>query len=172
MRNFAALLILVFTSFPSHASETIEKYVPNAQIVGEGRLTVFTFDIYDARLYAPNGTFLNQPPFAIELSYLRNIDGKKIADQSAEEMRNLHTVNEIKLADWHTQMRQIFPDVTAGDSITGIYTHSDQCHFYKGPQNIGHINDAQFCSLFFDIWLSEETRSPILRKKLLGELKR
>ena len=102
---------------------------------------------------------------------MRNIDGKKIADRSAEEMRNLSGVNELELADWHTQMRQIFPRVTTGDSITGIYEDTNKCNFYKDTQKIGQISDSKFCSLFFDIWLSEDTRSPSLRKKLLGEQK-
>lgn len=169
MPSFIAIFILIFTALPGYASETVNKYISNAEIVGEGRLAVFTFDIYDARLYAPDGVFVNAPPFALELSYLRSIEGKKIADRSAEEIRNLRNVNEMLLADWHTQMRQIFPNVTAGDSITGIYTDTNKCQFYKDNQKIGQVSDANFCSLFFDIWLNEDTKSPSLRKKLLGE---
>ena len=109
-------------------------------------------------------------PFALKLSYLREIEGKKIADRSIEEMRDQGIQDEVKLATWHSQMRNIFPDVDAGINLTGISTDKGEAVFYKDNLEIGRISDPQFSKAFFDIWLNEQTSAPDLRRKLLGAL--
>ena len=83
-------------------------YVPDARKVGEGRLTYFFWDIYDAALYAPRGVWTNSPPFALQLSYLRAIPGKDIADRSAEEMRKQGFNDFTTLAVWHQKNARDF----------------------------------------------------------------
>lgn len=150
-----------------NASENVKLYIPNAKTVGEGRFKFLMWNLYDAKLYAENGTFNKDQSFALELSYLRDLSGKKIADQSAEEMRKIGAKNEIKLATWHSQMRDIFPDVEQGEEITAIKSKNTTI-FYKNSLEIGRIKDIEFSQYFFDIWLSKDTSTPNLRKKLLG----
>ena len=166
VRTACALAILGIT--PAHALEHIKTYVPAAQKVGEGRLTYLFWDVYDAALYAPQGMLNDGQPFALKLSYLRDIEGKKIADRSAEEMRDQGFDDEVKLATWHAQMRKIFPDVQEGETITGVYTRGGGSVFYKDNIRIGVINDPEFSEAFFNIWLSDKTSAPDLRRKLLG----
>jgi hypothetical protein len=105
---------------------------------------------------------------ALKLSYLRTLRGRKIADRSIEEMRGIGITDEVKLAAWHTQMRNIFPDVQDGVSLTGVWTASGESIFFKNGQEIGRIKDPDFGKAFFDIWLSDKTSAPRLRQKLLG----
>ncbi len=169
MHRFIGMLGMLLWLVQANATTLIEAHIPNAQMVASGRLTVFLFDVYDASFYTENGKREVEPPFALKLSYLRDIDGEKIADQSAEEIRNQGRVDEIKLADWHSQMRNIFPDVKKGDSITGIYKTTNECSFYKNNRLLGQISDGQFCEVFFDIWFGEKTSAPALRNKLIGQ---
>ena len=169
MHKIIIFISMMFSLLEVHAATIIEEHIPNAQMVASGRLTVFLFDVYDASFYTENGKREVEPPFALKLSYLRDIDGEKIADQSAEEIRNQGRVDEIKLADWHSQMRNIFPDVKKGDSITGIYKTKNECSFYKNNRFLGQISDNQFCDVFFDIWFGEKTSAPSLRNKLIGQ---
>jgi len=150
------------------SQDYIRNYVPQAQKVGEGRLTVMVWDVYDAALYAPQGAWKKDEPFALQLSYLREIEGGKIADRSIEEMRAQGITDEVKLAAWHTQMRKIFPDVREGMILTGVYTKSGTTIFYKDGAEVGRVNDPEFSRAFFDIWLDESTNAPALRRKLLG----
>ena len=166
VRTACALALLGIT--PAHALEHIRTYVPSAKKVGEGRLTYLFWDVYDATLYAPKGSWQEGKPFALQLSYLREIEGKKIADRSVEEMRNQGIKDEVKLATWHAQMRNIFPDVDEGVRLTGVYTEKGEAVFYKGDREVGRINDPEFSKAFFDIWLNEKTSAPDLRRKLLG----
>lgn len=155
---------------PAYAKSRIQSYVPSAQKVGQGRLTYMFWDVYDATLYAPEGTWEEDKPFALQLSYLRNLHGKKIADRSIHEMREQGIDDEVKLATWHAQMKSIFPDVNEGSALTGIYTKNGVTIFYLGDREIGKIKDPEFGHAFFDIWLSEKTTAPDLRQKLLGAL--
>lgn len=171
MRKLCVMIGLLFTLGLAQADTLIEKHIPHAQVVATARLTVLLFDIYDASFYTVYGKPEVKPPFALKLSYLRDLKGEKIADRSAEEMRLQQLVSEVTLADWHTQMRNIFPDVKKGDAITGIYKDNAQCTFYKNNTFIGQMNDGQFCDMFFDIWFGEKTTAPGLRKKLLNQQK-
>lgn len=160
--------LTVLSAVPTYAIDHLRTYVPGAQKVGEGRLTYLLWDVYDAALYAPRGKWSHDKPFALRLSYLRPIKGKKIADRSAEEIRGQGFTDEIKIAAWHAQMKKIFPDVNEGVSLTGVYTQMGETVFYRNNTEIGRIKDPEFSKVFFDIWLNEKTTAPDLRRKLLG----
>lgn len=166
VRTACVLVLLGIT--PAYALDHIQSYVPEAQKVGQGRLTYLFWDVYDATLYAPEGAWNDRKPFALQLSYLRTLNGKKIADRSAEEIRGQGFKDEVKLATWHAQMRKIFPDVDEGVNLTGVYTESGETIFYRDNFEIGRIKDPEFSKAFFGIWLDEKTSAPDLRRKLLG----
>lgn len=165
--GIASLLALIAIT-PAYALNHIQSHVPAAQKVGEGRLTYLFWDVYDATLYAPEGDLKKDGAFALKLSYLRPLEGKKIADQSIEEIRAQGITDEVKLAAWHSQMRKIFPDVEEGVSLTGVKTKTGETIFYKDSAEIGRIKDPMFSEAFFNIWLDKTTRAPDLRRKLLG----
>jgi hypothetical protein len=165
---FAVLaLCLVFAS-PVMANSVAKKYVPNAAQVGLGRLSIAFWDVYDATLYAPNGQWDARKPHALSIHYFREIEGVDIAKRSVEEIRKQGFTDAAKLAEWQTQMLGIFPDVKNGSVLTAVFTAQKSTVFYAGGKKIGSIKDAEFSKRFFDIWLSEKTSEPALRKKLLG----
>ncbi len=166
LQMLAAVTFFMVT--PVFAFDYVKNHIPEAQAVGQGRMSVFLWDVYDAKLYAAGGQWQSDKPFALQLNYLLKLDGEKIADRSVEEIRGQGFNDEIKLATWHAQMRKIFPDVEKGMSLTGVRLQSGAAVFYKNGQRIGLINDPAFSAAFFGIWLSEKTSAPNLRKKLLG----
>ncbi|PZO85063.1 MAG: hypothetical protein DI626_07775 [Micavibrio aeruginosavorus] len=153
---------------PVYAADYIAGYVPEAKLVGQGRAKFLMWDVYDAKLYAPGGVYNENKPFALELKYLQDIKRQKIADHSVNEMRRLGYKNEAKLADWKHKMNQIFPDVTSGSVITGVYSPQNATVFYKNETRAGVIEDPEFGEQFFRIWLDTRTSTPALRKNLLN----
>ncbi|WP_395344806.1 chalcone isomerase family protein [Ningiella sp. W23] len=143
-------------------------YMQNPKTVGQAKLEVMFWDIYEAELLAPDGNFSPQQPFALALTYLREFDGENIASRSIDEMRKQGMKDEVKLAKWFEKMRQLFPDVEEGQTLTGIVDESRTSHFYFNNSKIGTIDDPEFTQWFFNIWLSEETSEPKMREKLLG----
>ena len=170
MRKLLSLLFLLSLASPAVASDdAMQEYVPGAEVTGTARLSWLLWEVYDATLYAPGGAFSRDKPFALRLKYLLEIEGSDIAKRSCKEMRNQGYDNEVKLAAWFTQMKNIFPDVTPGTELTGFYQPGGPTIFYKDGQEIGTIRDPEFGKHFFDIWLSEDTTEPAMRRKLMGE---
>ncbi|MBT0585470.1 chalcone isomerase family protein [Alteromonas sp. SM 2104] len=147
----------------------VEEHIGGAEVVGEARFEYFFWDVYDVKLYTPNGEYDPNGAFALSLTYLRDFDGRDIAERSVKEMRKQGQNDSAKLDDWLAQMSSIFPDVKEGQTLTGI-AHKDSGHarFFLEDKQIGLVEDEEFTQAFFDIWLGEKTSEPKLRKRLLN----
>ena len=152
---------------PAHASEAI----PGAVFSGSARLRFLGFDIYDSALWvAPVFKAANyaQSALILELTYLRNLSGKAIAQRSISEMRRSGPITAEQEQRWLAAMQQSFPDVKAGDHITGVHNPVVGARFWFNGLPRAPINDAEFSRLFFGIWLSTATSEPKLRTALLA----
>lgn len=168
-RNFLSFLLLLIFCQPVLAEEVIKQHISNAQIVGEARLSKFIWDVYDATLYAPEGDWSHDQPFALSLHYFRNIKGDAIADRSVEEMRGQGFQDEATLTRWHGEMKSIFPDVKDGTVLTAVFVPGQHTEFFENGRRIGTVQGDDFVRWFSGIWLNERTSEPALRKKLLGQ---
>jgi hypothetical protein len=167
--KFALSLALVMGSWVSAVvPEVVRNSVPVVEQVGTSRFSIFLWEVYDIYLYAPEGRFDPDIPFALHLEYLRQIRGDMIAEKSVDEMRK-QGVSEVKLAAWYVQMKDIFPDVNRGTELTGIFVPDGPTRFYNGSKLIGQVIDPDFGPAFSMIWLSEKSSRPELRKSLIGE---
>lgn len=167
--SFLAILLLLWPLTPISASP-MQDTIPDAKIVGKGRLSIAFWDVYDATLYAPQGKWSPEKPFALSIHYFREIDGKDIANRSVQEMRKQGFSDEVKLAAWNTQMKSLFPNVKDGSVLTAIFYPDRETVFYDGDKQIGSIKGRDFAEHFSAIWLSEKTSEPGLRQELLGAL--
>ena len=167
MRVYLLLLFLLSFNAVAETPATLKEFMPTPEKVGEARLTYYFWDVYDAALYAPEGRWQGQPPYALKLTYLRDIKGKKIAQRSIKEMKEQGVNNTPKLDQWRSQMQDIFPDVKEDDVLVGIATKEGTTRFVFNGNAIGSIDDSDFTRHFFNIWLSEKTSEPELRQKLL-----
>jgi len=136
--------------------------------IGEARFTYYLWDVYDATLYSPQGQWKNQPPYALNLTYLRDLKGEKIAQRSIDEIKKQGFDDAEKLAIWRQKMTQIFPDVHEDDELLGIAVSAQTTRFYHNGNLIGTVDDSEFTQWFFAIWLSENTSEPEFRQKLLS----
>ena len=143
---------------------------PTLALSGESKLTFFGLEIYKASLWR-NANFVAdnyaQHEFALDLNYLRNFQGKDIAKRSIEEMRRQSKLDESLLQNWELQMQKVFPNVQAGDNITGFHLPGKGAKFWHNGKLRGEINDAEFAKYFFGIWLSKQTSEPKMRLALL-----
>lgn len=177
MRKYRRLslfsIVLCMMCLPVHAAPTtIKSYLDNPQLVGEARLKVLLWNVFDASLYTNSGTYDSNKPFALSLQYLRSLDGKKIVSKSMEEIKSQRPeARGEQLSRWEQQLLQIIPDVSNGTTITGVRTADGYTTFYRDGTKLGSINDIAFTQAFFDIWLSDRTSEPKFRSRLLGSSK-
>ena len=145
--------------------------LPKAQRIGTGRLTVWGFQVYDARLWAQPGfsaAKYDRAPLALELSYLRAFKAEEVAERSIKEMRRSQPVSDAQASRWIADMLRVIPDVRTGDRVMGVHTPGVGAAFWVNGKNTGEIQDAEFARLFFGIWLSPNTSEPKLRDALLA----
>lgn len=145
--------------------------LPGAKLQGRGRLRFLGLHVYDALLWtvarAPDGEAQNGA-LALELRYARTLRGPLIAERSIEEMRRIGEFAESEAQRWLEAMKRLFPDVNAGDRITGVHRPGEAALFFVNGRPVGEVRDARFAQLFFGVWLSPRTSEPALRSQLLG----
>lgn len=160
-------ILVLFLLFPLTAkAANFDEY--GLKKIGEARLSMLFWDIYDIELYAENGAVNEKDALALAITYMVEIEGADIADRSAQEMRKQGSATEVQLATWHTQMKEIFPDVSEGTKLVGVKNPTGEAVFYHDGKRVGTVKDPDFTDAFFDIWLSEKTSEPELREQLLA----
>ncbi len=168
-----SLLLVALLPLGTASATTLANYTEKTmQKVGDTRLTWLIWDVYDAALYTPTGTFAVQQPFVLELTYLRTLNGNKVAQKTTEEMARLGFTNAAKLARWQLQLTNWFDGIQPGTRLAAMRNANGTTTFIRdGKQVLGTMNDTEFTQYFFAIWLSERTLRPDLRRELLGQAK-
>jgi len=138
---------------------------------GQARFRFLGLHVYDIRLWsAAPVTAANwqEQPLTLEIEYARSLDGAEIAKRSLKDMRRQATVSDAQAQAWLAEMQAAFPDVKAGDRISGSHEPGVAAQFFINGQPRRRVADAQFARLFFGIWLSPQTSEPALREQLLA----
>ena len=145
--------------------------LPGSRLQGQATLRYFGLRIYHAKLWTLNdfrAELGTQQPLVLELEYLRALQGRAIAERSLQEMQRAGPIDDAKAQRWLAEMQRIFPDVQAGDRISGQHLPGLGARFWHNGQLLGQVDDADFARLFFGIWLSPSTSKPDMRLSLLG----
>ncbi|WP_315290410.1 chalcone isomerase family protein [Ectopseudomonas oleovorans] len=167
-----AVLLFLLLGQPVQANNQSgwREQLPQASLVGSGDFSWFGFSVYNAKLWSPVQRVDFSQPFALELTYRRNISRETLVDTSLDEIRRINgePLDREQQAEWTQQMSQAFVDVKDGTRITGVFLPDQGCRFYVGGKLQHVIDDQEFARAFFSIWLDPQTRSPKLRAALLG----
>ena len=142
------------------------------QMQGSGTLRFMGFKAYTANLWSTtvvkSNPLADKSLFALEIVYNTAIKAKEIVNVSLIEMERIKKPSDAQIEAWTADMQRSFPNVVAGDRLTGVYVPKVGTRFFFNSRLIAEINDAAFGDAFFAIWLDESTKSAVLRKALLG----
>lgn len=153
------------------AAREVQQWLPGAREQGRMQLRWFGLSIYEARLWTLERIDpLNYPSqhFVLELRYARSLRGEAIAERSLEEMQRQQALDPARAQDWQAQMRAAFPDVQAGDRLSGWHRPGRGTRFFHNGRPTRDLSDPAFGPRFFGIWLSPRVRDAALRDALLG----
>jgi hypothetical protein len=171
----AVLVGLAAAMAPAWASiaprPELAAWLPGARLQGAGRMSYLGLRVYDIRLWVGEGFAADrfaQTPLAIEIVYARALSGRRIAERSLAEMQRIAPIAPAQAAAWLAAMHEAFPDVNAGDRLTGLLQPGEGVRFFHNDRLRFEVADAAFASAFFAIWLSPATSEPKLRLALLG----
>ena len=137
-------------------------------LVGEARLKVLLWKVYDSALYTPGGRWLGAGPYQLSLTYLRDISAEQLIKETQnawDEQNRVHPEQE----NWLRVLAEMWPDISAGDNLVFGVGADDQNQFWFNGQSIGGIDHPDFAAFFGGIWLSEDSPRPALRARLIGE---
>ncbi len=163
------LALALSTLMPGRSHGLAIPEMATLERVGAARMQVLFWNIYDAVLFAPQGTWSDEGPYALALTYLRDLNGQAIAERSIEEIRRQGRTDEQTLRRWQKLLTEIIPDVRERDEITGFADEQAHTRFYLDGRLIGTVEEPEFTRAFFGIWLDETTSEPSLRARLLGD---
>jgi hypothetical protein len=136
--------------------------------VGEARLEVLFWDVYDSSLYSADGRYdPQQYPIALNIQYLRNIKAKDLIEKTASEWQKLGFDNP-SASHWLDAIQDLWPDISKGDELLLVVDDDKTSYFYHNGEALGQISDPQFGPQFLAIWLDEKCSYPKLRKQLIG----
>lgn len=146
------------------------------RLAGSGMFRWWGLEVYRASLWVGSAGLdsddLGARPFALQLHYARSLSGRAIADESARLIDRLDLGSAAQHRARQARMRAIFPDVHAGDSLTGLYLGPTdggaRTDFLLDGHAIGSIDGRTFAAAFFSIWLSKHSIDPALRHALLA----
>lgn len=145
--------------------------LPASRLQGEAVLRFFGLRIYHARLWVGPQFRPDRPtehPAVLELEYLRDFKGAAIAERSLKEMQRSGPLPDAQAQRWLAQMQRIFPDIRAGDRLTGHFQPGQPTRFWHNGRPAGEVADADFGRYFLGIWLAPTTSEPAMRQALLG----
>lgn len=169
--SLAMALTLVLAPTLAFASDC-DSAVPNDQNrVGQTRLSVLFWDVYDARLFTPDGKFdweqRKQQRKTLVLDYLRDIKAADLVDKTAEEWERLDFDHQDQ-QQWLDTLNDIWPDIKEGDCLALVENEDGHADFYQGDKLLGTIENSTFTEQFLAIWLSPESRYEDERDELTG----
>jgi hypothetical protein len=139
------------------------------QLVGEARLQVLFWSIYDSRLFTADGTYESgERPVRLEIQYLRDIDADDLVARTAQEWEQQGIRHE-RRAQWLEAMAELWPDIRENDTLALELDETNRSVFFHNGRELGTVEDPDFGQHFLDIWLSPDTSRPELRLALIGQ---
>ena len=136
-------------------------------LVGEARLKVFIWKVYDSALFTPSGRWQGGAPYQLSLHYLRDIPAATLVEETEKAWQEQGRSHP-RLNEWLGLLGDLWPDITEGDNLVfGLNASGDSAFWFNGSP-IGSIDDRDFGPLFGGIWLDPDTPRPGLRAQLIG----
>jgi len=165
-RNIFWLLAILYSLVFSGV--TMADPLSELKKVGEAKLKVLFWDVYNSSLYSQTGAYqAEQFPQALKINYLRDIDADDLIQRTQDEWQKLGIKKET-FKQWIPLLTNIFPDIKKGDTLLLNVSEDQQSEFFFNGETIGKITDQTFGKSFLRIWLDENCSYPKVRNKLIG----
>ena len=136
-------------------------------LVGEARLKVFIWKVYDSALFTPSGRWQGGAPYQLSLHYLRDIPAATLVEETEKAWQEQGRSHP-RLNEWLGLLGDLWPDITEGDNLVFGLNASGDSAFWLNGSPIGSIDDRDFGPLFGGIWLDPDSPRPGLRAQLIG----
>jgi hypothetical protein len=163
--TYRLLVILITLIF---SGVTMADPLIDLKKVGEAKLKVLFWDVYNSTLYNQTGEYLEEHfPQVLEIDYLRNIDANDLIERTVDEWKKLG-IEQVTYERWTPLLTDIFPDIKKGDKLLLRVNENLHSEFFFNGQTLGKISDSNFGKSFLRIWLDVNCSYPKVRNQLIG----
>ncbi len=177
LSSLVALLALFCVGLPVNAQAentlpapvTTQLHTPVAK-VGDGTYRKFGFSVYNATLWAPDGAWSADKPYALQLHYTRSLSKETLVDTVMDDIRDQDVADDATLANWEKMLNATLPAIADGDTIIGVAIPGKKSLLFYNGKKLASIDDPVFSKAFFNIWLGDNADED-LRGKLLASAK-
>lgn len=142
----------------------------NIKLVGQGQFSYLFWDLYQAQLFTTDGTwrdYQQSAPVVLKLTYQRDISKVDFIEATVDQWKHLQGQVSAQHQDWAKQLDRLWTDVKEGDQLSCVLLPDGSVQFYFNDKLLGDVTDTAFGPAFLDIWLSDKTSAPKLRRQLL-----
>ncbi len=144
-------------------------FASDLELVGEGRLKVLFWSVYDSRLYTADGAYRDgQRPLRFDIEYLISVDAADLVSRTRQEWQ-FQNLGHPRQAEWLERLSALWPDISKGDVLSLEVDERGSSRFLLNGEQLGSIEDDAFARQFLAIWLAPETSQPELRLALTGQ---
>ncbi|MFM9889670.1 MAG: chalcone isomerase family protein [Rickettsiales bacterium] len=169
IRHAAVLLVAAFIATGASAADKPPELaaIHAKSPCGEGSLHKFFFHVYDATLWKDAGPLDYRTPFALSLVYGIDATKEDLADNTISELEKIHgRYAPEQEASLRQRYAASFADVREGDRLTALYEPKRGAAMYQNGKLLSRL-PPDLAKPFLDIWVSEKTSEPELRRALL-----
>ena len=167
-RLTSILTLMLVLGTPAMGQSLNSTDASTMELVGEARLKVLLWPIYDSRLYTTDGSYSpGQRPLRFEIKYLRDIRAADLVARTEQEWVGLGKSGDL-YEEWLDQLAGLWPDISEDDTLVLEIDEQERSTFYFNGRSLGAIDETGFGESFLDIWLSPDTSRPALRSALTG----
>ena len=150
--------------------EPVRALAPEARWTrtGEARLHKYLFHIYDAELWSTAPRWSPDAPFALAITYAREITAEQLVERTRYELARMGAWDAAAEARWRAELERAFPDVRPGDRLVGVRLPDQPLRFYFNGALYSEIQEPRLADAFLGLWLDPRTSEPEMRRRLLG----
>jgi hypothetical protein len=146
---------------------TVITLAPGLHRLGTARHTVFGIHVFDATLWVAGPHWSPAEAHALDVEASRQIPPSRLVNGVIDEMRDIRAADDRQRSTWKTRLNQIVPPMVRGDSLVILCLPNRQTVIFHNGTMIGSIDDPNFGSALFRVWLDPRTSRPDIRSALL-----
>ncbi len=172
LRPLLLLAALILCALPLHAragTAEIRAAIPDPARLGAVTFRWFGLPLYDAALYTTGGGAFNwRAPLALKLVYARDIPAETLVRATLMELRRMEGARADHAAIGR-KLGPCFRNVGPGDRFTAIAESTDAVTLWFNGARTCELSHPGIRERFLGIWLSDDSRSARLSRRLRGE---
>lgn len=162
--GLCSLPITAHADKPACLRETITAEQP----YGTASLYKLIFHVYDAEFWTNGEGWDQRSAYGLHLEYGVDLTVEELLDSTREQLQRQPGVSKELRGNIVGQLRDIYPRVEEGDTITALYEPESGITFCHNGRKTGTITNPEMVRPFFAIWLGKHTSEPEMREELLG----